>query len=268
MDCARLRAQLSQFIDGDVDGALALEAREHLLECAACAAMERDLRRIADAAGALRPYDPPPDMWQRIEACLDEEAAPEQKAARAECAPRRLSTTTAGWRTTVAGWRRGWLLPAALGAAAAAAALLLTLRPVRGPEPARAPLRVPEGLVLVGSPAEEVDLREGERLPDHLLLAEAQKEFRLAEEHYLKASDRLAAMVARERTARPFSAALATAYDRNLRTIDDAIARCRDMARGAPDDPWGHEVLFAAYQRKIHFLEDILRSSAREEATP
>ncbi|MBI5477644.1 MAG: hypothetical protein HY906_02240, partial [Deltaproteobacteria bacterium] len=125
-----------------------------------------------------------------------------------------------------------------------------------------------EGLVLVGSPSEELQLRERERLPDHVLLAEAQAEFRIAEEHYLKAADRLAALVARERTARPFSAALATAYDRNLKAMDDAIARCREMARGAPDDPWGHEVLFAAYQRKLRFFEDILRTSTREEATP
>jgi hypothetical protein len=262
VDCARFQPLLSQLIDGDVDDLAALEVREHLLECPDCAALERDLRRIADAAATLAPCDPPADMWQRIEARLPAAtaAAPTLAAAR-ERVPRAVS----GLRSALAGWRRSWMLPAALGAAAAAAALLVTMRPVLGPQPAREARHVPEGLVLVGSPSEELQLRERERLPDHVLLAEAQKEFRLAEEHYLKASDRLAALVARERTARPFSPALATAYDRNLKAIDDAIGRCREMARGAPDDPWAHEVLFAAYQRKLRFLEDILRSSTREE---
>jgi hypothetical protein len=184
-------------------------------------------------------------------------------------ARQRASRSTAGsFRAAVGGWRRGWLLPAALGAAAAAAALLVLLRPVHGPGAGREARRVPEGLVLVGSPSEELHLRERERLPDHVLLAEAQKEFGIAEEHYLKAADRLAALVARERAARPFSPALASAFDRNLKVIDDAIARCREMARGAPDDPWAHEVLFAAYQRKLRFFEEILRGSTREEATP
>jgi hypothetical protein len=262
MDCARFQPLLSQLIDADLDDALALEVREHLIECAECSALERDLRRIADATGALGALDPPDDMWQRIAARLPaaEETA---KRAPAEGALRRRAAAV---RTALGGWRRGWLLPAGLGAAAAAAALLVMLRPVHGPQPTHEPRRVPEGLVLVGSPSDELQLPERERLPDHVLFAEAQKEFALAEQHYLKAAERLAALVARERTARPFSAVLAAAYDRNLKVIDDAIARCRDLARGAPDDPWAHEVLFAAYQRKLRFLEDILRSSTREEA--
>jgi len=263
VDCARLQPLLSQLIDADLDDALALEVRDHLVECAACAALERDLRRIADAAGALGPIDPPDDLWQRIAARLPAEAepAPRRAAAREGAFARRL----AAFRSALGGWRRGWLLPGALGAAAAAAALLVILRPVPGPRPGHEPRRVPEGLVLVGSPADELQLPDRDRLPDHVLFAEAQKEFTLAEQHYLKAAERLATLVARERTARPFSATLAAAYDRNLKAIDEAIARCREMARGAPDDPWAHEVLFAAYQRKLRFLEDILRSSTREE---
>jgi hypothetical protein len=112
--------------------------------------------------------------------------------------------------------------------------------------------------------SDEVTLTPSERLPDHVLLADAQKEYQEAERHYLKATERLAALIARERTERPFSPVLAAAYDRNLKTIDEAIARCRQLAHGAPDDPWAQEVLYAAYQRKIHFLEDILRSRAGE----
>ena len=266
MDCARIQPLLSQLIDADLDEALALDVRDHLVECADCTALERDLRRVADAAGALEPCDPPADMWQRIAARLPVEVdAPAKRAvAREGLLARRL----AAFRTALSGWRRGWLLPGALGAAAAAAALLVVLRPAPGPHPGREPRRVPEGLVLVGSPADELQLPERDRLPDQVLFAEAQKEFALAEQHYLKAADRLATLVARERTARPFSAALAAAYDRNLKAVDDAIGRCREMARGAPDDPWAHEVLFAAYQRKLRFLEDILRSSTREEWTP
>lgn len=267
MDCAGIQPLLSQLIDADLDDALALEVRDHLVECAGCAALERDLRRVADAAGALAPHDPPADMWARIAARLPAEAdaAPQRAPAREGVLARRM----AAFRTALGSWRRGWLLPGALGAAAAAAALLVILRPALGPQPGREARRVPEGLVLVGSPSDELQLPERDRLPDQVLLAEAQKEFSLAEQHYLKAADRLATLVARERTARPFSAVLAAAYDRNVKAIDDAIARCRELARGAPDDPWAHEVLFASYQRKLRFLEDILRSSTREEqATP
>jgi hypothetical protein len=131
----------------------------------------------------------------------------------------------------------------------------------------RPALQPGEGFVLAAA-SDEITMRAEERLPDQVLLADAQKEFRLAEEHYRKAADRLAGLIARDRADRPFSPALAAAYDRSLRTIDEAILRCRDLARGAPDDPWAHEVLYAAHQRKIRFLEDILRSRAGELERP
>ena len=53
MDCARFQPLLSQLIDADLDDALALEVREHLIECAACAALERDLRQHGTAPTGL-----------------------------------------------------------------------------------------------------------------------------------------------------------------------------------------------------------------------
>jgi DNA-binding SARP family transcriptional activator len=241
MDCRAAQEQLSQLVDGDLDDVTAAAVLDHLIECDACARTERDLRRLADAAAELPPVDPPPELWHRIEARLDEEA----RAGRI-CRPPRLG------RLRRAAW------PAAI-AVAAAALLVVALRPHLRPGGAeRVRPRDGDGMLVLGA-SDEVAIRELERVPDNVLLADAQKEFRLAEDHYLKATERLGALIARDRAERPFSPALAAAYDRNLKTIDDAIARCRDLARGAPDDPWAQEVLYAAYQRKIHFLEDILR---------
>ncbi|HEY3357173.1 MAG TPA: zf-HC2 domain-containing protein [Polyangia bacterium] len=247
MDCREAQAQLSELIDGDLADPEAAAVREHLIECDACAAMERDLRRVADGVADLPTLTPPPELWRRIEAELDHDAV----------------AGTARPRHHHGRFRRA-LWPAGIAvAAAAAAALVLTLRPPHRPGE-RVPLRPGEGMMVLAA-SDEVAIREHERLPDHVLLADAQKEFRLAEDHYVKATERLGALLARDRNERPFSPALAAAYDRNLKTIDDAIARCRDLARGAPDDPWAQEVLYASYQRKIRFLEEILRSRAGEE---
>jgi hypothetical protein len=269
--CDRFEPLLSPFIDGDLDDGVAAEVREHLLGCAACTAVERDLRRIADAAGTLPPLEPPADQWARLAARLDVAAAGDAAGAEPSPGPRRLGRRERLAATFDPGsgrGRRAWLLPAALGAAAAAAALLVTLRPTRSPVVPPTATRVPEGLVLVGGPPDELSLRERERMSDAVVLADAQREFDLAEQHFARAADRLAGLVARERADRPFSPALRVAFDRNLKVIDAAIAQCRTLARGAPDDPWRHEVLFAAYRRKIRFLEEVLQDRVREEVTP
>lgn len=251
MKCDETQAQLSALIDAELDDAVAARVRDHLCDCVECARVERELRRLADAAAELPSLDPPPALWRSIEARLDEVAP----------AARRRKWW---WADGPRGFRRVAVPAGAALVAAAAAALVLTLRPSPPRRADRPTLQPGEGFVLVAA-SDQIALRAEERLPDRVLLADAEKEFRLAEEHYVKAADRLAALIARERADRPFSPELAAAFDRNLKTIDEAILRCRELARGAPDDPWAHEVLYAAYQRKLRFLEDILRSRAGEQ---
>jgi anti-sigma factor RsiW len=254
MSCASVQARLSALIDGDLDDIEAASLREHIVLCEACRRAERDLRRVADEMSRLPVADPPEHLWRRIEAALEAPSEEESRGSLSARVHRR--------------WRRLALVPVGL-AAAAGLALVVTWRSGPSGRPAHEGRSAAlGGLLVVGSPAEELDMESSERLPDHLLLEEAEREFRAAEVHYVRAAERLAALVERERRTRPFSPDLAAAFDRNLKVIDEAIARCRELARGARGDPWVQEVLYAAYTRKLRFLEDILWSRVVEVAVP
>ena len=285
MDCEAARALISQLIDGDLDDARAALVREHLLVCRKCASLERDLRSIAQQVAALGPCEPPHDMWQRIERRLDEAPAdpsPETES-RAEGRPEGLRRRRVdegrgskvprsigdeqGSRARVHGIWRARVGSALLGAALGAAAVLVFVGRQGGSPAADVFLgpRVEEGAGRIEISSDILPVSDSSQQVAPEMVGEARKELALAEERYRKAAERLADLVRHERAARPFAPAVAAQFDRNLKVIDDAIARCRELAQGAADDPWAHEILFAAYQRKIHFLEAMLAGTAQQE---
>jgi hypothetical protein len=64
--CTDFRPQLSAFVDGQLGDADRATVDAHVVTCAHCAALVRDLERIRDAARTLAPIDPPPHLWLEL----------------------------------------------------------------------------------------------------------------------------------------------------------------------------------------------------------
>jgi hypothetical protein len=58
-------------------------------------------------------------------------------------------------------------------------------------------------------------------------------------------------------SSRPMRPALQSEYERNLAMVDRAIAATRSAAKSNPNDPDAAEFMFAAYQTKVDFLNQV-----------
>jgi hypothetical protein len=56
---------------------------------------------------------------------------------------------------------------------------------------------------------------------------------------------------------KPMRPALQSEYQRNLAMVDRAIAATRNAAKSNPNDPDAAEFMFAAYQTKVDFLNQV-----------
>ncbi len=71
MTCEQFQDQLPELLAA---GGTAFADDHHLLGCANCAALVRDLQYIAEAARQLLPvHDPSPDLWNQIQSSLERE---------------------------------------------------------------------------------------------------------------------------------------------------------------------------------------------------
>ena len=224
--CKQVEPLLSELRDGSLDETRARAVRGHLLECEACRTQADELDAIAAAASSLPTLDPPPSVWEGIAARLDQE----------EIAYSRRPRLWWWWQE----WRRTLL--AGSGVLAAAAVLLVLWVRDRHVPVAAAPEK----------PA---------AIDNTAVMKQAIDEIDRAEEGYTKAIDELRALVGEEK--RTWSADLQAAFDRNLADIDAAVDRLRTAAKKAPDNPAAQEALFAAYRRKIDYLQEaVVRGGA------
>ena len=76
------------------------------------------------------------------------------------------------------------------------------------------------------------------------------------ERSYLKTIAALDTTIKSE-TNRPMRPALQSEYQRNLAMVDSAIAATRRAAKSNPNDPDAAEFMFAAYQTKVDFLNQV-----------
>ena len=77
MTCAEFQDQLPDLFESHSD----LSAEEHLKTCENCAALVRDLQYIAQQAKLLLPiHDPSPGVWEKIDAAIQRESAPDAGA--------------------------------------------------------------------------------------------------------------------------------------------------------------------------------------------
>lgn len=129
MTCERVRAQLTGYLDGELDSDAGTMVRGHLRTCEACRAIAADEAVLRDGLRQLPPIDPPAALWAGVQARLAaEEVAESQRPA---------------WRRALARWRRfaaplGTPRVAIAGAVVAAAAIGVIYwktRPVDEPAP-------------------------------------------------------------------------------------------------------------------------------------
>jgi hypothetical protein len=217
--CKQVGPLLSELRDGSLDEARARAVRGHLLECEACRTEAEAIDDIAAAASSLGTLDPPASVWQGIAARLDQE----------EIAYSRRPRLWWWWQE----WRRTLLAGSGV-LAAAAVVLALWVRDRHVPVAA-----APEKPAILDSSA---------------VINAAIDEIKLAEDGYTKAIDELRAVVGEEKAKWP--AEMQVAFERNLVDIDAAVERLRTAARHAPDNPAAQEALYAAYRRKIDYLQE------------
>ena len=217
--CKQVGPLLSELRDGSLDEARTRAVRGHLLECRACRAEAEAIDDIAAAASSLGTLDPPASVWEGIAARLDQE----------EIAYSRRPRLWWWWQE----WRRTLLAGSGI-LAAAAVVMALWVRDRHVPVAA-----TPEKPVVLDSAA---------------VINAAIDEIKLAEDGYTKAIEELRAVVGEEKAKWP--AEMQVAFERNLTDIDAAVERLRTAARRAPDNPSAQEALYAAYRRKIDYLQE------------
>lgn len=101
----------------------------------------------------------------------------------------------------------------------------------------------------------------GRGLSADAVIAHAEKEFRAADAHYRRAIDELRTVAERQRESWPLPKR--AEYDAAQAQLEAAVARCRAVAEERPADVDAEELLFAAYQKEIHFYEDQMMREAQ-----
>lgn len=95
MTCERVRAQLTAYLDGELEDAGVI-VRGHLRICEACRSIAADEAVLRDGLRSLPHVDPPSSLWAGVQARLAAEEVAESKRP--------------SWRRALARWQR--LLPA------------------------------------------------------------------------------------------------------------------------------------------------------------
>ena len=222
MTCSRSTEDIHALLDGTLGPIRAAELREHLDGCDACRALERDLRRIHDAAETLGDPEPPDHVWLQIAGRLRQEG-------RVHDLP--VPVTTVHHQYV-------WLAIAAALVLAVGASLIVLLpqflQPSNGSSSGMAQGNA-TGADAVQSGIE--DLRQAERLLQSGIAK--LKEGLGSDEQALPAD-------------------VARTLDLNLQILDQAIADSSAAVQKDPQNVAARSSLFEALQRKISLLQNTL----------
>ncbi len=80
--CRELKAQLSNFVDGELDDAVCAEIERHLAECDNCRVMVDTLKKTVVLYREAPEETVPPDVHARLVKVLDLEAIKKKKESR------------------------------------------------------------------------------------------------------------------------------------------------------------------------------------------
>jgi len=222
MTCTRSTEDIHALIDGTLGPIRAAELREHLDQCDVCRALERDLRRIHDAAETLGDPEPPDHVWLQIAGRLRQEG-------RVHDLPAPVTTVHHQYV---------WLAIAAALVLAVGASLIVLLpqflQPSNGSSSGMAQGNA-AGADAVQSGIEE--LRQAERL---------------LQSGIAKLKEGLGS------DEQPLPPDVASTLDRNLQILDQAIADSSAAVQKEPQNVAARSSLFEALQRKISLLQNTL----------
>jgi hypothetical protein len=230
-------ADLSDYLDGDLDAAARAAIDAHLTICAECRAVVADLTALQRAAAAWRDADAAPaqDLWPAVAARLQ---GPREVAPGASGAPPLGAVPRLAW------YQRRWSVgvPELAVAAALVAAVSGALLWPRATPPAPAAA----GPVAVIAEADGFDGDAGEVVPVNFADAQYDAAVVDLERVLLEQRERLD-----PRTV--------IVLERNLRIIDDAIREARQALATDPANALLNAHLAGARQRKL----DLLRRAAQ-----
>jgi hypothetical protein len=210
-------ARLSEYLDGELDGAERQALDAHLDECADCRETLAELKRVTLRATALSDREPAADLWPGIAARIGLPAATAARVSR--LAPRR-------WSFTLPQLAAAALLLAAIGAGGFwVLQQSLTPTPVARTQPETAP---PEGLARLASRRDEVD------------------------DVYDRAVADLERVLAENRSR--LDTATVRVLEESVRTIDRALARARTALAQDPSNSYLNAHLAETMRRKLDLL--------------
>lgn len=260
MRCRDVDRLVSGYIDGALDERRSSAVRGHLRVCEECAARVEDEARLRDAAGQLAPVDPPPALWDAIDARLAE----------AEIADSRRPAVWL-WGQRAVDTLRRWALPMSLVGAVAVGLLVLWLPRDHAGGSARrgAPLaRSGSDHLATGAGVAALASTAGARDPraaspraasadpcaatasrDEEVLCQMNR----SDRRYLDAIAELAQLAGEERAG--WTAAAATRFDARLADLDRAaLVERKRLAARAGVGPADRDPLYAIYQAKIEYM--------------
>ncbi len=102
---------------------------------------------------------------------------------------------------------------------------------------------------------------KGRGMQVDVVIAQAESEFRKADEHYRLAVDELRTVAEKDRHDWPLPKR--AEYEAAQAQLEAAVARCRQVAEERPADVDAEELLFAAYRKEIRFYEDQMMREAQ-----
>jgi hypothetical protein len=216
MTCPECLDALNDLVDGALAGTRRRDVESHLQGCAACASVHADLARLRRLGASLERLQPPPALWQRVEA-----------------------ETTLGRATAPAPWlRRSAWMPLATAATLVLAVALVYVLQQQWSRPAAEPAGAAPVATTVG---------------EHPELQTVASELQLAERHYENAIRGLERLANDKQVLDP---EVASELQENLQVIDRAIDESRAALRAEPASEQAQVSLFEAFRTKILVLQD------------
>jgi hypothetical protein len=220
--CDAIRGTLSEYVDRHLDVVQADVVRAHLSTCADCRGLADDLDRVRGVARSLGPMTPPAHLWLEIagRVRLEDSQAPVHAAVPVVPAPSRSRSEMWQW----------------LGLAAALLLATLGMYAIAQPD------ATPTPTVADSGNASEVPTVET-----------VEETMRRAEAEYEKAIAQLEQIVTNGDTT--VSSTTVATLQRNLATIDSAIAETRAALTVDPGSQPARTSLFEALRNKVNVLQ-------------
>lgn len=230
MECPQIEKLIEDYVDGELEGARVQEIEAHLESCTACSRLVASLRRedriYEDfGKGFSNSLEIAPSMWNSIRRAMRAEPRPGGPFAGLLSAFSNLLPSS-----TIA---RQVLFASVLIIVTIGATLLVVHR---------------------GSGSREIAAKSGpgDQKRD---LQSALLSIKKAEQQYIEAIQTLSGMIDERKSS--LDPNLVAELDRNLKTMDEAIASAQKAYHAHPVDPELAQYMLRAYQKKVELLQDL-----------